>query len=59
MEAVRQNGKALQFVSKECQAYKEIALEAVRQNWEALTFASTECQADVFWSKTMNPAIQS
>ena len=40
MEAVKQNGHALQYASKELQGDKEVVMEAVKQNGHALQYAS-------------------
>ena len=40
LEAVRQDGEALRYVSKKIPNYEEIALEAVKQNEQALFYVS-------------------
>ena len=42
IEAVRQNGNALQYASQELTRDREVVMEAVRQNGWALQFASEE-----------------
>ena len=42
LEAVKQNGMALEYASKEFKADKEVVLAAVMQNPRALKFASEE-----------------
>ena len=46
MEAVRQDGAALQFASRELRGDREVALEAVKQNGLALESASEELRSD-------------
>ncbi len=41
-EAVAQDGKILQFASRELRGDKEVVMHAVRRSWEALPFASVE-----------------
>ena len=46
MEAVKQNGRALEFASKELRGDKEVVMKAVKQNGDALMYASKELQGD-------------
>ena len=46
MEAVKQNGFALQFASAELEGDREIVMEAVKQDGHALYCASAELQGD-------------
>ena len=46
LEAVRQNGSALQFTSETLRSDREVVLEAVRQNGSALQFASETLWSD-------------
>ena len=46
LEAVKKDGYALEFASKELQADREIVLEAVKANGLALEYASEKLQAD-------------
>ena len=46
LEAVKQNGLALQFASEKLQDDKNVVLEAVKQNGWALQFASEELRND-------------
>ena len=49
MEAVKQDGRALQYASAELKGDREIVMAAVKQNWCALLvleYASAELQGD-------------
>ncbi|MCK8817623.1 DUF4116 domain-containing protein [Natroniella sulfidigena] len=46
LEAVKQNGDALRYVSKELRGDKEVVLEAVKQDSDVLRYASEELQND-------------
>ena len=46
MEAVKQDGRALQCASAELQGDREIVMEAVKQNGDALRYASAELRGD-------------
>ena len=46
MEAVKQDGFALQFASAELKGDREIVMEAVKQDWRALQYASAELKGD-------------
>ena len=46
IEAVRQDGDALQFASEELTHDRDVLMEAVRQNGDALRFASEELNGD-------------
>ena len=39
---MKQNGRALEYASKELKNDKEVVLEAMKQNWCALKYASEE-----------------
>ena len=46
LQAVRQNGKALQYASEELKNDREVVLQAITQNGKALQYASPELQDD-------------
>ena len=46
LEAVKQNGHALQYASSELKGDKEVVLEAVKQNGNALDHVSSELKND-------------
>ena len=47
LEAVKQDGDALQYASEELRADREVVMEAVKQNAYALFYASEELQDDL------------
>jgi hypothetical protein len=47
LEAVKQDGMALQFASDELKNNKDVVLKAVRQNVWVLRFASEELQKEL------------
>ena len=46
MEAVKQNGHALEYASAELKGDREIVMAAVKQNGDALEYASDELKGD-------------
>ena len=42
LEAVKQDGRALEFASEEPRGHRDVVLEAVKQDGRALEFASEE-----------------
>jgi hypothetical protein len=46
LEAVRKNGSALEYASKELRGDKEVVLEAVKQDGLALNYAREELRND-------------
>ena len=46
LEAVKQNGMALQYVCEELRKDRDVVLEAVKQNGSALVWASEELRKD-------------
>jgi len=46
LEAVKQNGRALQFASADLKGDKDVVLAAVQQDGESLQYASQELQRD-------------
>ena len=47
MEAVKQDGSALRYVSEELRADREVVMEAVKQNRWALQHASAELRGEM------------